>query len=357
MKRNNPIFFLLLGGLFFFSVPTTSSATPASWKIFLLHSYEQDHICGQPQHEGVLAALQQAGYRPDENIRLQTYYMDTKRRNNTPALIEEQARLALARIRDFQPHILVTFDDNAFRTVALQLVDVPGLQIVFSGMNRQPEDYSQQKPFLHSRKHPGHNITGVYEKLHIVDAIKIQKRIFPGLQKIRMLCDLSPTGKALKRQVELELAQHDLPVAFDTKIVRNWEEYRKEIRALDQSEEIGTIYPVALLLKDEAGKTYTAPEIFRWTIAHCRKPAIALNYAFTSLGLFGGAAVDFKAMGQQAGELIVQILQGTPAGELSVEEAERYALVFNLNRAQQLEIEIPEDILLAADEIIYSPEK
>jgi len=50
---------------------------------------------------------------------------------------------------------------------------------------------------------------------------------------------------------------------------------------------VGGIYPAALLLKDAAGRTRTAPEIFAWTAAHSKKPEIALNYAFTRMGLFG----------------------------------------------------------------------
>ena len=152
-----------------------------------------------------------------------------------------------------------------------------------------------------------------------------------------MLGDLSPTGKAITRQVKIELSEAKIPVEFKIKIVKSWEEYQKAIKKINSQPEVGTIYPVALLLKDGKGKTYTAPEIFRWTIKNSKQPAIALNYAFTRLGLFGGATVDFK---------------GKSAGEIGIREAKRYALVFNMDRIKQLGIKIPEDILLAADELI-----
>ena len=156
----------------------------------------------------------------------------------------------------------------------------------------------------------------------------------------------------MAKQVKLELAQGLIPVAFDTKIVQTWEEYKREIAIINRSDDIGTIYPVALLLKDRNGTTYTAPEIFRWTVQNCGKPSIALNYAFVKLGLFGGAAVDFKSMGMQAGTMVARILKGQQAGTIAFEDARRYALVFNLGRAQQLNIVIPDDILLAADDLI-----
>ncbi len=321
------------------------------YRIFILHSYEKGHVCGQPQHDGVVAGLKEQGFIEGKNFVLKTCYMDTKRKNNTAELISRQARIALSLIKEFQPHLLVTIDDNAFRTVALELVDTP-IDIIFSGMNGQPEDYNLQTRFMESRKHPGHNITGVYEKLHFVEAIRVQHKILPDLQKVRMLVDQSPTGRAIDRQVKLELSKGKIPVMFDKRIVRSWEEYKREIESVNSDAEIGTIYAVALLLKDTQGEIFTAPEILRWTVQNCKKPAIALNYSFVDMGLFGGAAIDFNAMGMQAGDMGAEILHGSKAGAIGVENAERYALVFNVARARQLGITIPDDILLAADEVI-----
>ncbi len=320
-------------------------------KIFVLHSYEQGNVCGQPQHEGVVAALQEADFIEGHDVQFITYHMDTKRKNNTPQLILEQARIALAKIRSSHPSVLVTLDDNAFRTVALKLVDT-SLPIVFSGMNGQPEDYNQKVRFMESRIRPGHNITGVYEKLHVADAFRVHCRLFPGVKKIKIILDTSPTGRAIYKQVNLELVNERVPCKWDINVVKTWEQYKNLILEANKAPEIGAIYPVAILLKNRSGQTYTAPEIFAWTIKNSRKPEIAVNYAFTHLGLFGGAAVDFFSMGKQAGKMVLAILRGQNPGMIPIEEAEKYALVFNLNRARQLGIKIPDDILLAADEVI-----
>jgi ABC-type uncharacterized transport system substrate-binding protein len=327
----------------------TVHATPKPpYRIFILHSYDAHDVCGQPQHEGVLAGLKKEGFK--EGLVFQFYYMDTKRKNNTPVLIEKQARKALEKIRSFGPHVLVTLDDNAFRTVALNLVDSE-IPVIFSGMNGQPEDYHREKPFMVSRSVPGHNITGVYEKLHIVDAIKVHSKLFPGLKTIRFLVDPSPTGKAIHKQIELEIGKSAILRFWEIKITSSWEEYQKEIHSVNK-DLVDALYPAALLLKDAKGTTYTAPEIFAWTVRNSRKPEIALNYEFTRMGLFGGAAVDFYAMGLQAGRMAARCLRGESPGAIGIEEAEKYALVFNLKRAEQLRIKIPPDILMAADEVV-----
>ena len=340
---------MVLIGILLISIPTVHAVAP--FRLFILHSYEDGHICGQPQHDGVIDALSKNGFNVGKELELGVYYMDTKRKNNTPELIADQARRAMKAIQAFAPDVLVTLDDNAFKHVALQFVD-RGPAVVFSGLNGQPEDYHRQTAFMQSRERPGHNVTGVYEKLHIADAFRIHAKMFDGLEKVVIMVDTSPTGQAIYRQIELELAGEVLPCRWELKSIPSWEAFKAEVDACNHDEAVGAIYPACLLLKDSDGTTYTAGDIFAWTLSNSQKPEIALNFSFTRLGLFGGAAVDFFSMGQHAGEQVAEILRGVPAGNLAIREADRYALSFNLTRAHQLGITLPEEILLAADEVI-----
>ena len=63
-------------------------------------------------------------------------------------------------IQAFSPDVVVTLDDNAFRTVAMALAGSK-TPVVFSGLNRMPETYESNPPWLASRDAPGSNITGV----------------------------------------------------------------------------------------------------------------------------------------------------------------------------------------------------
>lgn len=327
-------------------------AEPAK-RLFIVHSYEQNHICGQPQHDGAIKALEDAGWTVGKNLELSVYYMDTKRKNNTKALIAQQAGLALKEIKRFKPDVILTLDDNAFKTVCLPLSEKP-VKIIFSGMNGQPEAYNKSRRFMHSRAMPGGNITGVYEKLHIREAIQVLASMH-NIEKILILDDLSPTGKAIAKQVELELKpdqnKDPLPCTVEHQTLHSWEAFQQTIAAVNSSAEIGAFYLGTLLLKDASGNTYTAKEIIDYTIKNARKPAIGLNYAFIKLGLYGGASVDFFAMGKQAGEKVAKVLSGVAPGTLPIEDAQRVALVFNLTRAEKLGLKIPTDILMAADEV------
>jgi len=358
--QGRPGFFICLFFVIWSLLPKGFSASAGppdtAYRIFILHSYDYNNVCGRPQHEGVVAALNKAGLQEPDNLRIETYFMDTKRINNTEALIQEQARIALERIRSFDPHVVIILDDNAFRTVGLSLADTP-TPVVFCGMNAQPETYHSQRAFMESRQRPGHNITGVYEKLHFADAIRVHVRLFPETRKVMILSDLSPTGRAVLKQIQIEMDREPFPCGYDMRVVKSWEEYKQAIFDANQDPEIGAIYPAALLLKDKQGNTYTAPEIFCWTVKHSTEPELAVNYAFAKMGFFGGATVDFHAMGEQAGSMAARIILGEDPANIPVEEARRYALVFNLDRARELGIRIPPDVLLAADEVIIDRTK
>jgi hypothetical protein len=60
-----------------FSVICPVHAEPPTKRLFIVHGYESGHICGQPQHDGVLKALAEAGWAAEANLVVEAYYMDT----------------------------------------------------------------------------------------------------------------------------------------------------------------------------------------------------------------------------------------------------------------------------------------
>jgi len=322
-------------------------------RVYIAASYEKNHICGGPQEEGIIKGLNKTGWFEGMNLRIKRYYMDTKRKNTTPKAMREEANIVFRQIQEFNPEVLVVLDDNAFREVALPLVGSKDLSVVFSGLNGQPESYNAKKRFMEKRERPGGNITGVYEKLYVVRSMIVMQSAIPGLRgkKIVGITDHSPTGNALAAQFEIELKSKPRNINWELKRVKDWKEYTNLINKLNDDIDIGAIYPVALTLKVSDAVTYTAPEIFKWTMENSRKPEMALNYFFAKIGLFGGAAVDFKAMGYLAGKKSGQILNGEKPGNLPIEDAPDYAIVFNIKRAKALGIDIPHPLLTAADHV------
>ena len=355
MKTWSSHFFLSCGLFSFLGLFPLFCSAADTYKIFIVHSYEAENVCGRPQEVGILEGLAEQGFTVGNNLLVEQFYMDTKRVYTTPEQIAAQGQAALAAIKEWQPDVVVTLDDNAARMVMLPLVDSE-LPVVFSGINNTPEWYNRRKQFLNSRKRPGHNVTGVYEKLHVAKSLQVMKEVLPDLKRIVVLVDDSPTGRAMRKQVAAELAGNSGDILYSFRQAGTFAEYKRMIRQINSNPAIGSYYPACSRLDDGVRGVATVPEIIAWSLAHSTKPAMAVNYSFSRLGLFGGASVNFPAMGRQAARKIAAILSGTSAGNIPIEDARDYAIVFNLARARQLGISIPVDLLGAADQVYNTME-
>jgi len=324
-------------------------------KVFIVSSYEPGQVTGQPQLDGILLALKEEGFTDGKNLLVQYFFMDTLRTYTSADQIEERGRFALEQIQAFAPNLVITIDDNAARTVMLPLAGGT-IPVVFTGTNRQPEYYNQSKKFMETRDNPGGTVTGVYEKIHLAKAMEVMHAI-TGLRKAAFIYDSSPTGNAFRVQIDKEMAGISSPVTtLEYYQVKTFEELKEKIKAINLDPDVGAIYPVLTTLKTADDKNITTREILTWLFANSTKPEIASNFFYSQMGMFGGAAVDFKSMGEQAGRQAAAILSGVPAGEIPIADASAQALIFNLERARQLGITIPMDILSAADVIYDSME-
>ena len=194
-------------------------------RVFIVQSYEKDHVCGSPQGRGIEASLTKEF---KDRINVRTHFMSTKTINSTPDKMKKEALVVLSEIESFAPDIVFTVDDDAFREVGQKLIG-RSYPVIFSGMNGQPENYSKNTPFLDSQGQPSSNITGVYEKLHFQTALNVMRGVIPDLKKIVALLDMSPTGNAIRVQLEKELIGYGEKVEVVFKQVGTMKDYLSEI--------------------------------------------------------------------------------------------------------------------------------
>jgi ABC-type uncharacterized transport system substrate-binding protein len=319
-------------------------------RVCIVHSYDPENFVTRPQDQGIVEGLAAAGFVEGRSVEIHRFYMDTKKTFIKPDQLETRGREALRKIRALDPDLVFTVDDNAARMVMFPLIDTE-IPIVFSGINNRPELYNHLRRFMESRQEPRHNVTGVYEKLYIGKSVQVMQEILPDLKKIVFIVDDSPTGYAIKRQMEEELFALQSGLLYSIQQVGCVDTYRQLIRRINADPEVGAYYPVAVRLTEAGGRIVTNAEILQWTLAHARKPDLAVNYYICRLGAMGGVSVDFKAMGRQAGAKGAKILNGYPVGLIPVEDAAAYALVFNIARARQLGVTIPPDLLASSDKL------
>jgi putative tryptophan/tyrosine transport system substrate-binding protein len=83
-----------------------------------------------------------------------------------------------------------------------------------------------------------------------------------------------------------------------------------------------------------------------------RLPSVAMAREFVKLGGLMAYGASLRDLFRSAGVYVDKILQGTKPADLPVEQPTRFELAINLKTAKALGIEMPNKLLVAADEVI-----
>ena len=227
--RKGPIF---SGVLLIFLLVQLAFAEEKLPKVFICQSYGPGEGCGAEIEIGLNRMLKSLGWEDSKTMRVFRFYMDTQTRYKEPADIKARGKLALEKIRQVDPDLLIVMDDNAFEYVGLPLAKSK-YPIVFGGVNLDPEYYDEKVDFMISRQHPGYNITGVKEMHVSASSCRLFKQILPQTKKMVILAP--STYSFVRRQVE-ELKEdiNTHPERYPIEIENiyqtpSWEEYQRKI--------------------------------------------------------------------------------------------------------------------------------
>lgn len=263
------------------------------------------------------------------------------RRQTSPEWKARATAEARQAIDTWKPDLVYTSDDFVQSAVVRDYVggDIP---FVFSGVNADPATYGfDQAP----------NVTGILEREHISQTIRLLAGIVPGVRRIAVLSDKAETWppviervRALQEQLSSELGIHI--VAFHT--VDTYAEYQEKARAcVGEADAIITLG--VYTLKDHAGQNVPIETVMRWTCEEVPLPNVSFWASRVPQGLLCAMTVSARAQGSEAGKLARAILvDGKKPSDLPMEATLRGQPVVNLSVARRLGIKVPSGVLLSA---------
>ena len=314
-----------------------AAATPASAaEVFLIASYSQTDPCGQPQYRAAMDALKQGGFA---NLSSKGYFLDARVSPKEDVLkAVEQIKKD---IRTIKPKLVFTIDDPAFAMLYEEVLQQPGTQMVFSGLNRKLDYYNEKAPFLDGRT-PTANITGVFEYLFMREQFAMLEAVLERpVNKVAVLYSTDTVGSILKDQILDELkgspyedrivlfAAEDIPAMIES------------ARKINDDKRIDAYIPVTMSVLDPTdGKRKTMDVLAPTLIETIGKIDLSLNSSFTEYGFFGGVSIDFYQMGFQTGFLAIKLLKGGAIKGIPIEDAKRSIIAVNRKRMQELGIRL-----------------
>ncbi len=308
-------------------------------RVLVVHSYHEEFVWTKLVNQGAAEALRGLG------ASFEYAYMDAKQRPE-PEHLRQAAQAVLARIEAFRPQVVIAVDDAAQQyLVEPHLKGRPGVQVVFCGVNAPPARYGFPAP----------NVSGVRERWHFRDGLKLLKELAPAATSAAFLIEDTETG----RSVVADLREEERlggPYALRLKTValaRTFQQWQKQVR-LAQASVGALVLPLYHSLVDEAtGRIVPAEKVMAWTNSVNRLPTLGLLDYARDHGLLCGVLESGQEQGWLAGGMAREVLsRGVAAGSLPVRANRRGLILLNLKTAQRLKIMVPYHLIESAGVVV-----
>ena len=204
--------------------------------------------------------------------------------------------------------------------------------------------YPVESGFVKSLSRPGGNITGVAVIADEASAKRLEllKELVPQLSRVAVLWD-PVTHERQPRAVEAAARKLGIHV---------------QVVHAKSASELEAAFATAVAARVEAVLVLVSPAftgnhalLVRLASQH-RLPAMYFNQTFTEAGGLIAYGPTVKEQWGIAARLIDKILKGARAAELPVEQPTKFELDVNLKAARQVDIKIPQSILLRAHRVI-----
>lgn len=305
-------------------------------RILVIHSYHLKHVSMPKRNQGLQNIFKAA---PGVNVKY--FYMDTKRKSST-AWKERVSRMALKEISAYKPDVIIPFDDNAQKYVATRYLNHDRPQIVFAGVNGEPDAYG----------YPASNATGILERTYPDQTLSLLSKIDPDIKQVVCLTDDSATSNG----VIAYIASNRMPLeikAFEQ--AGTFKEWKHLVLKYDKDPEVQAfLIPLYHTVKKSSGSNMRMEpaKVMEWTVKNITKPIGGLWPFATKDGALCAVTVDLTEHGRVSAEMALRVLNGEKAGDIPIIKNQDGYVILNNRSAKRLQVMIPFEILQVADRII-----
>jgi putative tryptophan/tyrosine transport system substrate-binding protein len=197
-----------------------------------------------------------------------------------------------------------------------------------------------------SLAHPGGNVTGVSEVAEELSAkrLEVLKDALPNLKRVAMLWNADDLGMSL-REKAADAAARQLGVSVESLGVRAPDDFNEAFATMDKDP------PGAILMVSDALTTLNRKRVYDYAAEH-RIPAIYEYDIYVKEGGLMSYGPDLPDMAATDADLLDRILKGAKPADLPLEQPTRFVFALNLKTAKALGLDLPQSVVIRADEVI-----
>jgi ABC-type uncharacterized transport system substrate-binding protein len=316
---------------FFFNIPMIEAA---SYKILVVMSYEEENPWCIQIKEGIDSVF--AG-----NSDIKYFYMDTKKNIEGG---DQKAKEAYALYIRFRPDGVIVADDNAQSMFVLPyLKDKVKTPVMFCAVNEEPEKYG----------YPASNVSGILERDFISESIAFAKQLVPSINTVWFLAKDSPSGRAIRKQVEIESDTY-LAKFAGFKLVKTMketlavlEEYKKTCDALFITSTNGIL--------DTDGQPLDNEQVTKTVAKYYKKPLIGANDFHVRYGVLCAVVKSGDAQGRMSAKMLLKAIKGTPIKHIPVTVNKYGKRMLNVTAMKELGVR-PKRRVLVGTQLVKTSE-
>ncbi|MBE0583928.1 MAG: PAS domain S-box protein, partial [Desulfofustis sp.] len=264
--------------------------------VLVLSSYHQGYSWTEQIIEGIHAAF--ADY--DKPIEFSYEYLDTKRQQEDATYYRLHAELFAHKYRRQPVDLVLLSDNSSFDFLEIHRQNLfPDAPVVFCGIN----NYSENKHARIPRS------TGVAEYKEMGATLDLIRRLHPSTRTIAIISDRTGTGA-----IDAGLVEQAVQMRTDLESMVLSGEHLSLIELLERLRRLppDTVVFFSSFWRDRSGEAYAADDTIPLIVQASSAPIYTHADTFLIGGVVGGVLVHGRTQGRLAGEMAVQILQGTP---------------------------------------------
>jgi ABC-type uncharacterized transport system substrate-binding protein len=306
----------------------------AAYRILVVMSYEEENPWCIQIKEGIDSVV--AG-----NSDIKYFYMDTKKNFEGGV---RKAKEAYQIYNRFRPDGVIAAGDNAQSMFVLPyLKDKVKTPVMFCAVNEKPEKYG----------YPASNVSGILERDFISESIAFAKQLAPSINTVGFLAKDSPSGRAIRNQVEIESDTY-LAKFAGFKLVETMkevfallEEYKKTSDALFITSTNGIL--------DTDGKPLDNQQVTRAVAKYYKKPLIGANDFHVRYGVLCAVVKSGNAQGRMSAKMLLKAIKGTPVKHIPVTVNKYGNRMLNVTAMKELGIR-PKRRVLVGTQLVKTSE-
>jgi len=197
----------------------------------------------------------------------------------------------------------------------------PGVPVVFCGIDRRE---------IAKRVLPAH-VTGVLLKRQFAPTLRLALDLHPGTTRVVLVAGTSEFDTTLVTQARQEFREFEGRVAFTYLTSSSLPDVLAEVSHLPPH----TILLYTTMFRDAAGSSFIPHEVAEQLSAAANAPLYGFLDQFIGRGIVGGRLYSTETHGQQAAELVRQIMNGRKPAELPIIEGANSNLLFDWRQMER----------------------